>query len=411
MIPAIPLAALSLACLLIITATWGADPDDQGLALDYEIKLETPLEYDGRDFLWFHPRVAGIPGAGENAGHAAVMTFQKHLYTSDHYSGLYFMRTDDMGKTWTEPELQPALDWTRDGDVDIAVADVTPGYHPQSGKVIALGAQVRYSATGQQLEDVPRAHQTAFSVHDPATNQWTPWERLEMPDEPDFNVARNACAQWLVKPDGSLLVPLYHGTSASTPAKVTVALYEFDGTRPKYVTRGNTLEHNEVRGLCEPSITFFGGKYYLTIRNDLRGYVAVSDDGLQFSDIKPWTFDDGSELGSYNTQQHWVTHSDGLFLVYTRRGANNDHMMRHRAPLFIARVDPEALQVIRATERVLIPERGATLGNFGAAEVSPEESWVTVSEGIWSDEARRRGATGATFVARIIWSRPNRAAR
>ncbi len=85
---------------------------------------------------------------------------------------------------------------------------------------------------------------------------------------------------------------------------------------------------------------------------------------------KKWTFDDGKELGSYNTQQHWLTHDDGLFLVYTRRGAGNDHVMRHRAPLFIAQVDPLRLRVIRATERVLIPERGATLGNFGAAPIN-----------------------------------------
>ena len=51
----------------------------------------------------------------------------------------------------------------------------------------------------------------------------------------------------------------------------------------------------------------------------------------------------------------------GLFLVYTRRGANNDHIPRNRAPLFIARVDPGKLHVIRATERIAIPERGADI--------------------------------------------------
>jgi hypothetical protein len=102
-----------------------------------------------------------------------------------------------------------------------------------------------------------------------------------------------------------------------------------------------------------------------------------------------------------------VAHHEGLFLVYTRRGAGNDHIMRSRAPLFIAEVDADQLHVIRASERVLIPERGATLGNFGAAAVSPEESWVTVAEGVWSDDARQRGAEGAVFVARVAWERPN----
>lgn len=91
-------------------------------------------------------------------------------------------------------------------------------------------------------------------------------------------------------------------------------------------------------------------------------------------------WDDGADLGNYNTQQHWVTHSNGLFLVYTRKGAHNDHVFRHRAPLFIAQVDPEKLCVVRSTERVLVPERGARLGNFGVAEVSENETWVTVAE-------------------------------
>ena len=41
---------------------------------------------------------------------------------------------------------------------------------------------------------------------------------------------------------------------------------------------------------------------------------------------REWRFDDGSPLGSYNTQQHWVTVGGGLFLVYTRKGADNDHI-------------------------------------------------------------------------------------
>ena len=90
----------------------------------------------------------------------------------------------------------------------------------------------------------------------------------------------------------------------------------------------------------------------------------MSDDGLQFAEPKPWLFDDGSDLGSYNTQQHWLAHSDGLFLIYTRRGANNDHILRHRAPLFMAQVDPQTQQVIRRTEKVVVPN-AAELGNFG----------------------------------------------
>ena len=121
---------------------------------------------------------------------------------------------------------------------------------------------------------------------------------------------------------------------------MTVVRCSFDGDVLTYREHGDVLALNIARGLYEPSLVQHGGRYFLTIRNDLKGYVTESGDGLHYRPVKPWMFDDGEDLGSYNTQQHWLTHGDGLFLVYTRRGANNDHIMRHRAPLFIAQVDP-----------------------------------------------------------------------
>jgi hypothetical protein len=274
-----------------------------------------------------------------------------------------------------------------------------------------VGAQVRYNTRGEQLDDAPRAHQTAYAVWDPKTGKWSRWKRLEMPADEKFNFARSACAQWLVRRDGRVLLPFYIGRDGAGPWRVTVVECAFEGDELKYVRHGDEIVLDVDRGLVEPSIARFGDRYYLTIRNDRKGYVTRSGDGLRWEPIRPWTFDDGADLGSYNTQQHWLSHSDGLFLVYTRRGANNDHIIRHRAPLFIARVDPERLHVIRATEQVLIPERGGEYGNFGASAITPEESWVTVGEGVWSDDARKRGADGALFVARVIWSGPNRQVR
>lgn len=388
----------------LVGASVAAEP------LAFTVKLGTVLEHDDGKFLWFHPRVAAIPKAGQDGKPAVVMTLQKHLHTSDHYSGLYFMRSDDLGTTWTKPEMPPELDWRKESDkVDIAVADVAPIWHASSGTMLAVGAEVRYSKKGEQLDDQPRSHQTAYAVFDPKTGKWSAWRRLEMPADDKWNFARSACAQGLVREDGTLLLPFYFGRDAASKASsVTVVQCVFDGSELKYRRHGTELTLNVDRGLVEPSLIAFQGKYYLTIRNDRKGYVTVSDDGLTFKTIKPWTFDDGKELGSYNTQQHWLAHSDGLFLAYTRRGANNDHILRHRAPLFLAQVDPEKLQVLRATEKVLMPERGATLGNFGAAAITPDESWVTDSEGIWDAAARKRGAKGATFLARVRWSRPNR---
>lgn len=372
----------------------------------FTTELRTILEHDDGQFLWYHPRATAIPGA-DPASPGVLITLQKHLRTSDHYSGMSLLSSNDLGKTWAGPRPVAELDWTHEpGGVDVAVADVTPMFHPRSGKVLAVGAQVRYSPKGEQLEDRPRSNQTAYAVFDPKSGRWTPWRRVEMPADESFNFARSACAQFVVEPDGSVLLPFYVAESADVPYRVTVVRCAFDGDALTYREHGDILALDVARGFYEPSLVRLGDRYFLTIRNDLKGYVTSSGDGLHFRPAKAWTFDDGEDLGSYNTQQHWLSHGHGLFLVYTRRGAGNDHIPRHRAPLFIAQVDPERLRVIRATERVLVPERGAELGNFGASSITDRESWVTVAEGVWDDDARRRGAKGAVFSARILWGEP-----
>jgi hypothetical protein len=395
------LPTLLLAPLVALTAA-------ETVPVDFTVKLESVMKHDDGQFLWFHPRAAAIPCPAPT-GPAVLMTIQKHLKISDYYSGLHVMTRKQLDAPWTGPVLPPELDWQQQTNgVTISVADVTPGWHAPSGKLLALGCQVRYSPKGEQLDDVVRAHQTVYAVFDPKTERWSRWQVLELPPAEQFNFARNACSQWLVRPDGRLLVPLYIGPNSRDPFSTTVAECRFDGAKLTYQRHGTVLRLNIVRGLCEPSLVAFQGRYFLTLRNDERGYVSVSDDGLQFAEPKPWHFDDGADLGSYNTQQHWLAHSEGLFLIYTRRGANNDHIMRHRAPLFMAQVDPATLRVIRRTEKIVVPERGAELGNFGAAAISELESWITVSEGMFMKDSRERGGEGATFVARVIWAKPNK---
>jgi len=374
----------------------------------FRVELQTPLTHDGGDFLWFHPRAAVVPGDSP----LIVLTLQKHLKQSDYYSGLHAMYSRDLGATWSDPVLPLELDWRRESaDVIEAVCDVTPGWHAPSGKVLAIGVKVRYR-DGVQLLDRAQSHAAAYAVFDPATMRWTAWRFVEMPDPAGkFFLTTPGCVQWLVEPDGTLLVPVYFAEREGAPFRVTVLRCAFDGETLRYLGHGDELALNVERGLAEPSLTKFLGRYYLTLRNDVKGYVTTSADGQHFAAIRPWTFDDGTELGSYNTQQHWVTHSEGLYLVYTRRGANNDHIPRSRAPLFIAQVDSESLRVIRATERIVIPEKGAMLGNFGVCAVGAGETWVTDSEYVTNDDARARGASGATYIARIRWDRPNALAK
>lgn len=373
-----------------------------------EVRAEVILQEMHPDYFWFHPRVAAVPGLGKDGQPLVVLTLQKHLRVSDFYSGLYYMLSRDLGRTWEGPREIAELAWQKQPDGSIfAVADVTPGYHPPTGKVLAIGTYVYYSPQGHQLADRPRSSQTAYAVYDPKTDRWSTWKILRLPEVDKFNLARNACSQWLVEEDGSLLVPLYFTSGWSVPCGVTVARCRFDGEELTYVEHGDELTLAEVRGLVEPSLAKCGGEYFLTIRNDLRGYVTRSKDALHWEPIQPWLFDDGEELGSYNTQQHWLVWKDHLYLSYTRRGANNDHIFRHRAPLFVAKVDRQTLRVIRKTERIAIPERGAPLGNFGAAAITDQESWLTDAETMhFGIGPHPRGADGSVWLARIRWRDP-----
>jgi hypothetical protein len=154
----------------------------------------------------------------------------------------------------------------------------------------------------------------------------------------------------------------------------------FDGTDFRCLEHGSVHAVAEPRGLGEPSMTCFQGSYYATIRNDVQGYVTSGTDGLRYGDLRPWTFDDGTELGNYNTQQHWLTRPDALYLVYNRRSELNNGVVRSRAPLFMAQVDPDRLCVLRETERIVFPEKGARMGNFNVANVTDHESWILTGE-------------------------------
>ncbi len=108
--------------------------------IPFTTRVDTVLEHDDGKFLWYHPRVTAIPPTNGTGNPNILMTLQKHLNVSDHYSGLSMMQSQDLGKTWTGPDAVAELDWKSEpGGVDVAVADVTPGWHSPTGKVLAVG--------------------------------------------------------------------------------------------------------------------------------------------------------------------------------------------------------------------------------------------------------------------------------
>jgi hypothetical protein len=411
------LGVILFGILLIIISGFYEKHDKRSKHLQFNVRTDVAHQELSTQFCWFHPRAAAIPGFGMNGNPAVIMTIQKHLVVSDYYSGMYYMRTDDLGKTWTEPVEIPELAWQYEPDgTTVSVADVTPGWHEKTGKLLAIGIKVRYNKQGEALFDTPRSRDAAYTVFDPKTSTWSTWKMIANVPDPDskFYFVQPGCVQWLVKPDGKVLVPV-HFSSPNHIQNVTVFECTFDGTSLSYIRHGDEitlatssppcLKPTRDCALVEPSLVLFKGTYYLTIRNEYKAYVATSHDCFSWKPIKPWLFDDGQELGSYNTQAHWLVHDDGLFLSYTRRGANNDHITRNRAPIFMAQVDPVKLNIIRSTEQILIPERGVMLGNFGAAPITKDESWVTDAEYIVGDKPHPRGANGTVWVARVLRSK------
>lgn len=401
------------ACLLVSGLAGGAASDAQSAmpAVGFRVQLDTIRTGFDKKTCWVHARAGAIPGDPPHV----VLTMQKLLLSgSDVFFALCEMRTDDLGKTWTGPiEHGDTLGRREEpGGVVVAACDFWPKWHAKTGKLLGIGHTVRY----RDNKVIPnRQRETCYSVYDDQARAWTPWTTLEMPDPDKFYGAGAGSVQRLDLPDGDILLPVYFKGRNDKFSRVTVLCCAFDGRRLSMIRQGNELSVDTDRGLGEPSLTRFGDRFYLTLRHDKAGYVSTSRDGLHFDPPRKWLWDDGSDLGNYNTQQHWVAHDHGLFLVYTRRGANNDHVFRHRAPLFIGRVDPDRVCVVRASERVLVPERGARLGNFGVTEVNARETWVTVAEWMQTTAPNpydytvpmKYGADNAVFAARILWDRPN----
>ncbi len=335
------------------------------------------------------------------------MTAQPTLRSgSDVFFALSEWRSRDGGKTWDGPLDHPDTLGRRDGadGLSTGVCDMEPEWHAASGKLLSIGHTVGYRDDREPVTE--RRRSVAYSVYDPIARMWSAWDAMALPEVPEFANAGAGCVQRVDLEDGTILLPFsFKEVSANWNAchLVSVARCTFDGARLAYAGHGQILSLGEPRGFCEPSLIRYHGRYYLTLRNDTRGYVTAGDDGLHFETPRPWCFDDGTELGNYNTQQHWISNRHGLFLVYTRRGLNNDHVFRHRAPLMIAEVDPDRLTVRRHTERELVLNRGARLGNFSVCHVSPDEAWVTVAEWMQPDGCERYGSDNTVWIARVTW--------
>ncbi len=360
---------------------------------------------DGSGPSWFHPRPCLVPGKD---GPVVFMTMQE-IRGSDYFLPVHWMESRDFGKTWTEPCPVPSLgrNPATDERGDESVCDVVPQFHPQSGSVLALGHNVFYKGKGFDRKQPPRC--SVYAVY--KDGKWSERKRLLWDDPRGGTIYTNNCGQREVLEDGSIAFVMSFGAKATSRSAAGVRC-SFDGETLAIQKVGREIRHAAGRGLLEPSLVRYRGKFYATLRaEDSRGYVAASDDGLDFEEKQPWCWDDGTPLDMSTTQQHWLPHSDGLHLVYTRKDASNAKVIRWRSPLFMAQVDLKTLRLIRETERVVLPLIGdgvnaadevPLMGNFQTLNVTPDESWVTDGE-----MTPKHGFKGDLVLGKIRWSRPN----
>lgn len=366
---------------------------------------------DGKSKTWFHPRACMIPGPSDRP--VALMTLQE-IGGSDYFGPVHWTTSSDLGRNWSVPEPIAALGRDpvpgRDDDLKAAVCDITPQYHPKTQSVIALGHVVFYKgayfARNEQLARYP------VYVTRAADGTWSKRKILNWADPRGGHIYSNNCGQRVVLPNGDVQMSFTFGPK-SEHRMVAGVHADFDGEELTVAEVGPPLHNPHGRGLLEPSVAKFEDKFWITMRaEDNRGYVSVSSDGLRWQQKTAWSWDDGTPIEMSTTQQHWLTHSDGLFLVYTRKDASNANVIRWRSPLWVAQVDTERRCLVKSTERVVLPLVGdgvnepdqvALMGNFDVTNVSPDESWVTVGE--WMP---RDGYRGDVLLARIRWSKPNR---
>ena len=77
----------------------------------------------------------------------------------------------------------------------------------------------------------PRPRATAYAVYDPETDEWSDWRQVKVPDEDKFYNSGSGCGQWLVKPDGELLIPVYFKARGDTANCYSSTIFFFHISR------------------------------------------------------------------------------------------------------------------------------------------------------------------------------------
>jgi beta-lactam-binding protein with PASTA domain len=245
----------------------------------FRVDVSTLLTGHGKQF-FTQSRGALIPGAPARV----VVTTQETDPTGAHgYADLFTIETVDNGRTWSSPQRIDSLRRTRLSEGhDLVMGDVCPQWHAATGRVLATGKT--FGFLGGTTED-RGLERVSYSVRAPQSGEWSELRVLTLPasdhEGRPFLEPNSGCHQRVDLPNGEILLPIrYRKDSKVRDYTTIVARCRFDGEKLTYVEHGSEFTIPRERGLYEPSITAFGGRYFVTMRADHSAFVARGGDGL-----------------------------------------------------------------------------------------------------------------------------------
>ena len=331
------------------------------------------------------------------------------LSGSDVFHDRYVISSSDGGATFSEPHLFNGLPETNENGIRRVYA-LRAHYHEHSHSNYAIG---RISSYADESMPILKGRDTMRAIAGTFDAENMRFGDCEVLIPPGTEALDNLTfMEPLEKEDGTVLIPAYGRPGDRAQHEVIVFRFAVEGGRLRFIECGPSIQRPDLRrGLDEPRLARLGDTWYLTMRSDETAWLSKSRDGLHFSEPTEWRWDDGETLTSRNTQQAWLSHPDGLFLVYTRETPHNWHIFRRRAPLFIARFDEDRDCLVKETEFIAVPEMGARLGNFTVTTMKENEAWICVSEWMQttgpdfanSSRCVRYGANNRLWRVRITW--------
>ena len=317
---------------------------------------------------FFHPAFVPLTGGG------ILFTFQL-IMESDCYGPPQYMLYSPEGG-WSEAAVIPGMENVNMGNGLVqGVADIRP-FAAADGTVAVFGCSTVYFRNKIKSDYMDIAQYSVYNTYHPDKG----WGKCGV-----LSGVRTACTQAEFDNCGNWLIPCYFDknlSDASANYVVKVLKLHLEGEKFSVIGESNELEYNVERGFIEPSIIFFKGFFYMTIRaEDGFGYVSKTADPMHWDKPKVWKFDN-SELRTSTTQQHFFKMKDRLFLCYTRKTRDNEHVFRYRAPLFAAEIDTEKCCLKKSTETTVFPlteyqKSTGLYGNFHTVSMPDGSVWLS----------------------------------